>query len=99
MGPLKPPNTTRDRPRVGATLVSEQLAFNQTCRNCGAIHLHKRAVRSGAVLVNSLRDLFLASSGFALDQHRGVFGATIRAIPRTCRRAALLPTIQGNPRP
>jgi hypothetical protein len=46
VSPLEPSNTARDRPGVGATLVTEQLAFQQTCGNCGAIHLHKRAVRS-----------------------------------------------------
>src|SRR5712675_3355032 len=72
VSPLKPSNTARDRPGVGATLVTEQLAFKQTCRNCGTIHLHKRTVRSVAVLVNGFRNQFLASSCFPVDQHRGV---------------------------
>src|SRR5882757_6401869 len=72
MSPLKPSNTACDRPGVGATLVTEQLAFKQTCRNCGAIHFHKWAVRSITALVNGFCNQFLASSCFPLDQHRGV---------------------------
>src|SRR5258708_290166 len=72
MSPLKPSNTACDRPGVGATLVTEQLAFQQTCGNCGAIHLHKRTIRSVAVLVNGFRNQFLASSCFPVDQHGGV---------------------------
>jgi len=63
MGPLKPSNTAGDRRGEGATLVPEQLTFKQTRRNCGAIHLHKRTVRSVAVLVNGFRNHFLAGSG------------------------------------
>jgi hypothetical protein len=52
--------------------VTEQLTFEQTRRNCGAIQLHKRAVRSVAALVNGFRNQFLASSRFPVDQDRGV---------------------------
>src|ERR1700733_286887 len=50
--PLEPSNTARNRSRVGATFVTEQLAFQQTCGNGGAIYFHKRAVRSVTALVN-----------------------------------------------
>src|ERR1700758_958223 len=43
--PLEPSNTARDRASVGATLMTEQLAFQQACWNCGAVDLHKRALR------------------------------------------------------
>src|SRR5580704_2630624 len=72
MGPLEPSNSARNRPGVGAALVTEQLAFQQTCGHGGAIHLHKWAARSVATLVYSLRNQFLASSCFSLDQHRSV---------------------------
>src|SRR6267154_132257 len=48
VSPLEPSNTARDRSGVGATFVTEQLAFQQTCRKCGAIHFHKWASRSVA---------------------------------------------------
>src|SRR6266852_6395264 len=72
VSPLEPSDTSCDRSGVGATLVTEQFDFKQTCRNCGAIHLHKRTVRSVAVLVNGFSNQFLASSGLPVDQHRGV---------------------------
>src|SRR5438270_13920725 len=49
--PLEPSNTACDRPGVGAPLVTEQLAFQQTGRKGGAIYFHKRTVRSGTALV------------------------------------------------
>jgi len=69
--PLKPSNTARDRAGEGATLMSEQFAFEQTGWNCSAIHLHKRALRSLAALVNGFRNQFLASSCFPVNQYRG----------------------------
>src|SRR5260370_18243518 len=72
VSPLEPANPACDRAGVGATLVAEQLAFKQTCRNGGATHFHKWAIRSHAALVNSFRNQFLASSCFPLDQDRGV---------------------------
>src|SRR5260370_11446548 len=72
VSPLEPSNTARDRPGVGATLVTEQLAFEQTSRNRGTIHFHKRPVRSPAALVNGFRNQFLTGSCFPVDQHRCV---------------------------
>jgi hypothetical protein len=72
VGPLKPSNTARDRPSEGATLVPEQLTFKQTRGNCGAIQLHKRAVRPVAAFVNGFRNQFLASPCFPVDQYGGV---------------------------
>src|SRR5258708_31861485 len=71
VSPLEPSNTPRDRSGVGATLMTEQLAFQQTCGKCGAIHFHKWAVRLIAALVNGLRNQFLASARFSVAQHRG----------------------------
>ena len=72
MGPLKSSNTARERPSVGATLVTEQLTFQQAGRNGGAIHLHKWAARSIAAIVNGFCNQLLASSCFPLDQYGGV---------------------------
>src|SRR5580700_802115 len=72
VSPLKPSNTARDRAGEGATLMSEQFAFEQTGRNSGAVHLHKGAIRSVAALVNGLSNQFLACSCFPVDQDRGV---------------------------
>src|SRR4029077_3203553 len=66
----EPPNTAGDRPGVCTTLVPEQLAFKQTCRNGGAIYYHKGAIRSLAAVVNGLCNQFLASSCLPVDQHR-----------------------------
>src|SRR5713101_6692718 len=71
VSPLEPPNTARHRSGVGAALVTEQFAFEQTCRYGGAIHFHKWAVRSAAPLVNGFRNQLLAGSCFPVDQHRG----------------------------
>jgi len=72
VSPLKPSNTARDRAGEGATLMSEQFAFEQTGRNSGAVHLHKGAIRSVAALVNGFSNQFLACSCFPVDQDRGV---------------------------
>src|ERR1700681_2460882 len=56
VSPLEPPDTARDRSGVGAALVTEQFAFEQTCRYGGAIHLHNCTIRSVAALVNGLCD-------------------------------------------
>src|ERR1700678_2537610 len=72
VSPLKPSNTARDRAGEGATLMSEQFAFQQTGRNSGAVHLHKGAIRSVAALVNGFSNQFLACSCFPVDQDRGV---------------------------
>ena len=73
--PFKPSNVARNRASIGAPLVTEELAFKQACGNCSAIHFHKWTLRSVAALVNSFCDDFLASSCFAIDQHRGVGGS------------------------
>jgi hypothetical protein len=56
-------------PGLGAVLVTEQLTFQQACRDGGAIHLHKRPFRSVTAVVNSLSNQFLAGSSFSVDQH------------------------------
>src|ERR1700722_15764310 len=74
VSPFESSDTSCHRSGVGATLVTEQFAFQQTCGNGGAIHLNKRAFRSIAALVNGFRNQFLASACFSIDQHRGVGG-------------------------
>ncbi len=56
----------------GARLVTEQFALQQLAGNRRAIDLQKRAVRAIGVLVNQLRQDFLACSALAEDQHREV---------------------------
>src|SRR5271168_500924 len=75
MGALEAPNAAWDRSCVSATLVTEQFAFEQTCRNGGAIHLHKRSVCSVACLMNGFCNQFFAGACFSVDQHRGVGGS------------------------
>src|ERR1700684_2910794 len=69
VSPFEPSDTACHRSGVGAPLVTEQFAFQQTCRNGGAIHRYKRACRSIAALVNGFRNQFLASACFSVDQH------------------------------
>src|SRR5260370_30820250 len=61
-----------DRPCKGDALVTKHRAFEQTCRNCRAIHLDERAIGSVAALVYGFRNQFLAGACFTVDQHRGV---------------------------
>src|SRR5260221_4050089 len=53
---LKSPNPTKLRPRKSPTLVAEQLAFEQSLRNCRAIDRHERSLGPVAMLVNGPRD-------------------------------------------
>src|SRR5581483_12302215 len=56
----------------GASFVSKELAFEQSERDCGAIHFHEGMVAPGAHLMYGRRDPALARAGFAQDQHRRV---------------------------
>src|SRR5438309_744135 len=72
VSPLESSDTSRHRAGVGAALVTEQLAFQQSGWDCGAIHFHKWTIRSVTALVYSLRNQLLAGSCFPVDQYRGV---------------------------
>src|SRR5258708_37892464 len=71
ISPLEPSNIARYRAGKGATLVTEQLAFQQSRGNGGTIHFHKWSIRTVAAFVNGLRNQFLAGSRFAVDQDCG----------------------------
>ena len=55
-----------------AANVPEQFAFNQGGGNGGAIDGDERTFSSRAVVVQGLRDQFLAGSAFTENQHRAV---------------------------
>jgi len=52
--------------------MTEQFALNQCVGNRGAIHWHERLVPAPALVVQGPGDKFLAGSGLAEEQHRGV---------------------------
>jgi len=58
----------------GAFLVAEQLAFQKTLRQRGAVHGDKRALGSPAVPMKRMRDQFLTGSAFSLKEHGRVDG-------------------------
>ena len=71
---LEPAYALRHRSRERASLVPEELAFEQLRRDGRAVHLHERPMPAFAVHVDGARDEFLARSGFASNQHRGAGG-------------------------
>jgi len=56
----------------GPFLMAEQLALNEVCRQCGAIHLDQRLVFAQAQVVNGPGNQLLAGSRFAQDEDRGI---------------------------
>ena len=76
-GALEPSDTARHSARVSAALLTEQFAFEQACRNGGAIHLHEWAVRSLDSLINGFCNQFLAAARFSIDRHCGVGGSHV----------------------
>ncbi len=69
---LEQPGFRAIRAGEGAALVPEQLALQQTLLQRGAFDDDKWAVAPGAARMNQLRDHFLAGTGLARDEHRGV---------------------------
>ena len=63
---------TRSRER--AFLVAEHFAFEQARRDGRAVQLDERRLAAAAELMHGARDQFLASSGLALYQDRGIGG-------------------------
>src|SRR6202007_93241 len=55
-------------------LVAEQLALEQTERNCGPIQFHEGAVSARAVLMNGARDESFPSPCLAFDKGSGIRG-------------------------
>ena len=64
----------RQRSRKGATLVAEELGFEQACGNGGAVDFDERSFAAGTEIVNGARDDFFAGAGFAQDQNSGARG-------------------------
>ena len=52
----------------GAALVSKQFAFEQSARNCWAVHLHKWARLPGRQAVHQSGDDVFASPALAMNQ-------------------------------
>src|SRR5262249_62379097 len=66
----KPAVMRIDGPWKVATLVSEELAFEEAGRHRGAVHLHQTSSSARPELVNRPRDDFLASAGLSGNQDR-----------------------------
>ena len=58
----------------GTSLMTEQLAFDQTGGNRRAVQFDERSVAPGAHVVDRLRHQLLSGAGFSLDQNRRVSG-------------------------
>lgn len=68
-------------PGEGPTDVAEKVGFDEIGGNGPAVHRHERSLRTGACLVNSPREQFLARAGFPFDEdghvpRRRVLGAS-----------------------
>ncbi len=61
-----------DRAGEGALLVAEEFGFEQVLRQRRTVEPHVGAARTRRVVVDGVGDEFLAGTGFATDQHRGV---------------------------
>src|SRR5258708_17598210 len=69
IGHLETANALRDRSRECAFLVSEQLPFQQTCRNGRAVQLDERLRAAGAQIMNGPRNQFFSRAGLSVNQH------------------------------
>ena len=61
----------------GAGLVTEQLAFNQICRQRGTIDFYQRVLFAQTIVVNRPGEQFLPGSGFIENQHSGIGGSDL----------------------
>ena len=75
VGELESAQTPGDGPAEGAFFVAEQFALHQTGWQRGAVHLDERLVLALARGMDGAGDQFLARTGFAGDEHRGVGGS------------------------
>src|SRR5215831_14320104 len=60
------------RSREGSALIAEQLAFQKTIRDGGAVDAEKRVLLSWAVSVDELRHQLLACAALSCNEHRAV---------------------------
>src|SRR5437870_13422411 len=72
MGELEFSRLVRNGSRKSATLVSEELRFQQVLRQCRAIDLQKRPVAPLRMMVSKPRHHFFADSGFSGYENRNV---------------------------
>ena len=52
--------------------MTEELAFEQSCRNGGAVELHESIRTPGAEIMDCTRDQFFPCPGCTIDKHGGV---------------------------
>src|SRR2546426_858616 len=83
-GQLEASDPRSDGAGEGAALVAEQLRFEETLRDGGAVHGDQGAALARARAMNRLRQQLLARAALALDQHREV---RRRPAPRCLQRA------------
>jgi hypothetical protein len=74
VGRLETPYALRNCTRKRASLVPEELAFEEFRRNGRAVHLDERPVAAVALQVDGARNEFLARTGLAFNQHSGEGG-------------------------
>ena len=70
IGELEPSNLLRDGAGEGALFMTEQLAFDQARRNCGAVQLDEGSRAAFAQVVDGAGDQLLAGTRFTLNQDR-----------------------------
>jgi len=67
VGHFESPNPLRDRSGECALLVSEQLAFEQACRNCRTIELDRTASSAVAQIMNGTRNQFFPRARLSIN--------------------------------
>src|SRR6266702_581096 len=71
---LEAPELLSDGARESAFFVSEELGFQQSSRDGGAIDLYKGPIAAGAQIVKSAGNEFLAGAGLSRNQHGRIGG-------------------------
>src|SRR5215475_1268552 len=61
--------------RKRAPLVAEHLTFQESGRNCRAVHLHQRVIAAAAEIMKCARDQLLSGSRLAKNQNGRVGGS------------------------
>src|SRR5579862_4162009 len=71
---LEPAYFLRNRAGECASFMPEQFAFEQTCRDRGAVQFDKVPFLAMTAIVNGAREKFLASAGLAQQKHGRIAG-------------------------
>ena len=91
-----------DRARKCALAVPKQFAFEQIGRQCRTIHIHKAMLRTPRMLMNQVRDHFLARAALAKNQNRSIHVRQKLDLPIDLqhggRRGKEVPSIRPIPR-